>query len=99
MAQNNNYLGADNFCSALHTSQNVLIQNITCNSNAKDVTETLIEDQLSGSPAINTAQYGSKWELSFGSVIYLLKEISIRLQILDESVVTFFEDFNCKVWR
>ena len=92
MSEDHNEFCTRSCASELETSQDVLVENISGDSNAEDVTQPLIEDQLGRRSGVDTAQDRSERPLPIAGLIDLLQKVAIGFQIRAETRIAIFED-------
>src|SRR5690606_10204584 len=76
----------------LHAPENFVGQHVASDTNAENVAESLVENQLRRSARIDAAQYRCERPLPVTRLVDLLEQISVGLKVVDEAVVAFLEE-------
>src|SRR5436190_1849887 len=75
MPQYNNRFSSCNFARKLHTSQNIFVDDVACNTKAENIAYTRVKYQFGRRARINTTQYHCHRILTQRSSIYLMSKI------------------------
>src|SRR5580704_14758426 len=81
---------ACHFASEFHAAQYVLVSNVACHTNAEDIADTKVENQLGGCSRINTAEHKCSGILSLRSCPGFAHEVAMLRFARPEAFVAGF---------
>src|ERR1039458_6665065 len=97
MPEHHDELGTREFAGEFHTTQDVFIQNIPSYADAENISQALIKNQFGRGPRISATQDGCKRKLSRRSLIDLLQQVAVRLDVHHESFIAFLQDIKGEI--
>jgi hypothetical protein len=98
VAQYHQEFRAHIFDGIFQAGQDIVVNNIACNPDAEEIAQSLIKNQFHGCAGIHTAQYNSKWELTFTGFIDQFKVVMVGAQIFYKTLISFNKDFITFGW-
>jgi hypothetical protein len=81
-----------NMTREFHAAQDVVIDEVSGDSSAKDISDPLVEDQLGRDPGVDAAEYDRKGPLATGGFIDLRKQVSIGFRVGPKPRISFLEE-------
>jgi len=91
MSQHRDYFRSRNLTRVLHAAENVIVDDVACDADAEDVSQSLVENQFSRCAGIDAAQDGGKRELPLRGEVHLLQQVPVQLQIVQKPLVPLFQ--------